>query len=118
MAAAESGDGKEPRPKAKAGKRSTERGEGRAKLVSALTRHHRYADGGCLRLEPIENNALADLAQVDKATASALFKREFGSHASYRAFCRDSARLAATLKYLNGEFATHELFGRSPPGED
>src|SRR5262249_18814112 len=37
-------------------KRSTERGEGRAKLIAALTKHHQYADGGCLNLEPIGNN--------------------------------------------------------------
>src|SRR5262249_32651563 len=42
-----------------ASKRSTERGEGRAKLIAALTKHHQYANGGCLNLDHIGNNELA-----------------------------------------------------------
>ena len=32
-------------------KRSTKRGEGQAKLIAALTKHHQYADGECLTLQ-------------------------------------------------------------------
>jgi hypothetical protein len=92
-------------------KRSTERGEGREKLIAALTKHHRYADGGCLNTEPINNNELARLAGVDKATASAFFKAKFRGHAKYRAACRDAGRLADALKVLNGEFSPHDLYG-------
>jgi hypothetical protein len=51
-------------------KRSTERGEGRAKLIAALTNHHQYADGSCLNLEFIGNNRLAEVAGVSPSTAS------------------------------------------------
>lgn len=50
-------------------KRSTERGEGHAKLVGPLTKHHQYAAGGCLNQEPIGCNAPATRAGVIKATA-------------------------------------------------
>lgn len=95
-------------------KRSTERGEGRAKLIAALTKHHKYADGGCLNLEPIGNNELARLAGVDQATASAFFKQQFKGHGKYKATCADAGRLAVALKLLNGEFAPHLLYGGKP----
>ena len=101
-----------PRPK-----RSTERGEGREKLIAALTKHHRYGDGGCLNPEPVGNNELARLADVEQSTASEFFKREFQGHAKYKALCRDAGRLAAALKLLNNEFAPHDLYGRRPTGE-
>ena len=56
------------------GKRSTERNEGRAKLISALTAHHKYKNGSCLNLVFIGNNELARLAAVQKSTASEFFK--------------------------------------------
>ncbi|MDZ4784428.1 MAG: hypothetical protein SGJ19_29640 [Planctomycetia bacterium] len=99
-------------------KRSTERGEGRTKLIAALTKHHKYADGGSLNLEPIGNNELARLAGVDRATASAFFKQQFKGHGKYKAVCADAARLAAALKLLNGEFAPHLLYGSKPGNED
>ena len=109
-------------PVKKKSKRSTERGEGRAKLIGALTKHHQYADGSCLNLEPIGNNELARLAEVSESTASAFFNNEFnqgetGGHTVYRALCRDPGRLADSLKVLNGEFSPHHLYGRTPPGE-
>jgi hypothetical protein len=99
-------------------KRSTEPGEGRAKLVAALTKHHRYGNGGCLNQEPINNNELARQAGVDKATASVFFKKEFGSHAKYRSLCQHAGLLAPSLKLLNGEYTPGELFGGKLPGED
>ncbi|MGD9722626.1 MAG: hypothetical protein AB7O59_14945 [Pirellulales bacterium] len=109
-------------PKAVKSKRSTEKGEGRAKLIAALTKHHRYADGGCLNLDPIGNNELARLAEVSESTASAFFNNEFnqgesGGYATYRIICCDPSRLADSLKVLNGEFSPHHLYGRTPPGE-
>jgi hypothetical protein len=100
-------------------KRSTERGEGRMKLIAALTKHHRYADGGCLNLEPVGNNELAKAAEVSRSTASEFFNQNFKGHAKYRALCRDSSGLVASLKLLNNEFAPHDfLYGRRPADED
>jgi len=98
-------------------KRSTEKGEGRAKLIAALTKHHQYADGGCLNLEPIGNNELARLAGVSESTASTFFSQEFEGHTKYRAICGDKSRLIAALKLLNQEFSPHHLFGGTPPDE-
>ncbi len=104
-------------PMRKKPKRSTVRGEGRIKLIAALTKHHEYADDGCLNLEPIGNNELARQVGVDRATASAFFKKEFEGHTRYRALCGDATGLVAALKLLNQEFSPHHLFGGCPPGE-
>jgi hypothetical protein len=98
-------------------KRSTEPGEGRKKLIAALTKHHKYADGSCLNVEPIGNNELARKAVVAQSTASAFFKREFEGHTKYKALCRDPVSLAAALKLLNGEYSPHDLYGGSPADE-
>lgn len=95
-------------------KRSTERGEGRAKLISALTWHHDYAEDGCLNQEPIGNNQLAREAGVSDSTASEFFNKEFnhgekGGYAKYRVKCRDAGALAYALKALRGEFTPAEL---------
>ena len=105
-------------PSAPKTKRSTERGEGRAKLIAALTKHHKYADGSCLNLDHVGNNELAQLAEVSVSTASAFFKKEFGGHTKYRAICSDATGLIAALKLLNQEFSPNNLFGAKPPGED
>ncbi|MCC7086402.1 MAG: hypothetical protein IT427_15485 [Pirellulales bacterium] len=96
-------------------KRSTERGEGRVKLIAALTRHHRYADGGCLNLEPIGNNELARLAGVAKRTASAFFTHQFQGHAKYRMLCCNLPRLVAAMKALNGEFQPRDFYDARTP---
>ena len=116
-AAGEGGESANNTVAAKKSKRSTERGEGRAKLIAALTEHHKYADGGCLNLEPIGNNKLAKLAHVANSTASAFYRDEFEGHTKYRALCGDATRLVAALKLLNQEFSPHHLFGGEPPGE-
>lgn len=105
-------------PPAKKAKRSTEKGEARLKLISALTKHHQYADGGCLNLEPVGNNPLARLAGVADSSASDFFKKEFGGHRKYRAICGDSVRLVVALKLLNREFSPRHLYGSRPPVED
>jgi hypothetical protein len=98
----------EPAPK-----RSTERGEGRAKLIAALTKHHRYADGSFLNLEPIGNNKLAKAAGVSPATASSFFNDKFQGHTKYKGLCRDAGNLTAALKLLNDEFAPYHLLGEA-----
>jgi hypothetical protein len=98
-------------------KRSTERGEGRAKLIASLTKHHRYADGDIVNSEPIGNNELARLAKVSESTASAFFTKEFGGHTKYQAVCLDEMRLVTSLKLLNQEFSPWLLFGKRPPDE-
>jgi hypothetical protein len=98
-------------PAGRTPKRSTEQGEGRAKLIAALTKHHQYATGGCLNLEPIGNNELARAAGVSASTASALFKDKFHGHTKYKAICRDARNLAVALKLLNDEFAPYLLLG-------
>jgi hypothetical protein len=104
--------GVKPRPK-----RSTKRGDGRTKLIAALTKHHQYADGSCLNLEPVGNNELAKAAGVSASTASAFFNDKFHGHTKYMALCLDLSRLVAALKLLNDEFAPYELYGRRPPDE-
>ncbi len=107
-----------PAPISPKSKRSTERGEARTKLIAALTKHHKYADDGCLNLEPIGNNKLARNADVDQATASAFFKSEFMGHAKYRATCQDAKLLVTALKMLNGDYSPHLLYGGTPPAEN
>jgi hypothetical protein len=92
-------------------KRSTERGEARTKLIPALTKHHEYANGGCLNLEPIGNNGLAKMVGVSPSTASAFFNDKFGGHTKYRILCRDASTLTTALKLLNNEFTPDILLG-------
>ena len=99
-------------------KRSTEKGEGRVKLIAALTKHHQYANGSCLNLEYIGSNILARLAGVSESTSSAFFQKQFGGHTKYRAICRDKTGLIGALKLLNQEFSPFHLYGAKPPGED
>lgn len=91
-------------------KRSTERGEARCKLISALTKHHQYSDGFAFNVEPIASNSLARMAMVVKSTSSQFFKNEFGGYGKYRFMCSDSSKLIAALKLLNGEFPPSILF--------
>lgn len=104
-------------PTSKRRKRSTVKGEGRDKLIAALTKHHKYADGGGLNLEPIGNNELARLAEVRNSTASAFFSKEFKGHAKYRTLCADQHRLVAALKTLNGEFRPHDFYDARTPND-
>jgi hypothetical protein len=92
-------------------KRSTEQGEVRAKLIAALTEHHKYADGSCLNIEPIGNNALAKLARVSNSTASEFFKKEFGDdgRVAYKRLCRIADKLQTWLKQLNGDLKLGKL---------
>jgi hypothetical protein len=97
--------------------RTSPKGDVRDLLIAELTRHHKYADGSCLNLEPIGNNKLADAAGVARSTASKFFADEFKGYSAYRVKCRDAGKLSDSLKLLNGEFSPHDLYGRTPPGE-
>jgi hypothetical protein len=102
-------------------KRSTERGEGRLKLIAALTKHHQYADGGCLNLEPIGNNELARLAEVGTATATRFFGTWFDGHSRYCGICRrNTSKLVDTIKAMRGEFvpSREPNYGAVPPADD
>jgi hypothetical protein len=104
-------------PQVRKAKRSTAPGEARAKLIAALTLHHGYASNGCLNPTPIGVRALAEKADVSKDSAFCFFKKEFDGHLKYRAACADTSLLLAALKMLNGEYAPHCLYGRTPSGE-
>jgi len=112
-----SGEGAADPGTTKKPKKSTQRGEARRKIIAALSKHHQYADGGCLNCEPIGNNELARQAEVAESTASAFFEKQFQGHDQYRVLCRKQGDLAAALKLLNGKFSPHILYGRNPPGE-
>ena len=104
---------------AKKAKRSTNRGEGRLKLIAALTLHHQYADSGSLHLEPIGNNQLAELADVSRSTASQFFNKEFnkgepGGYSRYRTCCRDTPSLVLSLQTLNQELSPHHFLCGDP----
>lgn len=101
----------------KKAKRSTVRGEGREKLIGALTKHHKYADGSCMNEAAVGNNQLAKLARVSVSTASEFFNKQFDGHKKYIGLCSDLTRLIAALKLLNQEFQPHILFGDNPPEE-
>lgn len=101
-------------------KKSTVKGEGQAKLIAALAKHHKYADGECLNMKPIGNNQLAEMADVARSTVHGFFKKQFGSLSEYRATCaRNPSGLAMKIGVLNGDVQRKGLahFGRNPPGE-
>jgi hypothetical protein len=99
-------------------KLSTEEGDAQFKLNAALTKHHGYYNGSCLNQEPIGNNELARQAEVDKATASAFFKKQFKGHGNYKVVCAKNGQLLVALMLLNGDFPVHILYGTKPPRED
>lgn len=99
-------------------RQSTQRGGAHEKLIAALTAHHQYAAGGCLKLEPIGNNQLARLAGVSNSTASEFFEFKFGGYDKYKALCADKAKLIASLRLLNNEYAPQILVGDSQDLED
>lgn len=107
----------ERKTKTVSGKRSTEKGEARVKLVAGLTKHHKYDQGGCLNFEPIGCNKLARQTKVVQATASAFFKEVFGSHLGYKLACANESALIAKLLVLNSDYAAMNTFGHTPPGE-
>jgi hypothetical protein len=95
-------------------KRSTQKGDAKIKLIAALTKHHKYADGGCLNHEPIGNNDLAKAAAVSGSTASEFLKEHFGGRPQYLTACQDKAKLLVSLKLLNQEFSPRHLLSGEP----
>jgi hypothetical protein len=101
-------------------KRRTRGGGAQEKLIAALTKHHRYADGGCLNQDPIGSNELARLAGVGTATALRFFEKWFKGYAKYRSICvRDVSKLIDTIKAMRGEFipSNEPNYGAAPPAE-
>lgn len=98
-------------------KRSTVKGEARVKLIGALTRHHKYADGSCLNCEPIGVNAIGRLAGVTGASASRFFNKEFKGQLHYKQMCHNNTKLITALKMLNQEFSPHALNDLNRVGE-
>ena len=109
--------------RAKAGDTKAKKGKqnsvAREKLISALTKWHKYADGSCLNYDPVGCKELAGLAEVSPGSASNFFKSQFGdenAHAKYQALCGKGSenKLFAFLKNLNREFTPERLYGSAP----
>jgi hypothetical protein len=102
-------------------KRSTLKGEARAKIVSALTAHHDRE--GLLIQTPLALSELARQAGVSKGSVARFLDAEFGGeekkggYAKYRVICRFPRRLRDSLHVLNGEFSPDRLYGATPPSE-
>lgn len=84
------------------------RGGSATKLIAALTKHHNYADGGCLNWKPIGNNDLAKAAGVSKATTSRFFKHEFKGYKTYKTQCENESILPA-LRLMNQDVRSWAL---------
>jgi hypothetical protein len=104
----------EPVKPANKPKRSTVGGEGRVKLIGAITKHHKYSNGSCLNWNYVGNNELARLAGVHNSTASDFFKKEFEGHSKYKTFCQNETNLVTALQMLNDEFTPAILYKLLP----
>ena len=106
-------------------KRSTNKGDAEAVLVGALLEWHKYAAGGALNKEPINNNELANKAKVARSSASRFFSKYFGKdeetsgYGQYAAACRRdfNKHVLPVLKSLNGDYTSADTYGKTPPGE-
>ncbi len=94
-------------------KRSTEKGDARAKIIAALTLHHKYEAGSCLNQDPISVRELARKAEVAVSSVSEFLQKQFESHSKYKHVCRDVQKLIASLKLLNGEYPPHWIWSQS-----
>ncbi len=96
-------------------KKSTFRGEARAKIISALSMHHKYENGQCDKSTgPIVSNKLARQADVGKASVTRFFQGEFpdGGRTEYNRTCGNYDQLVRFLQRLNDESLpprTHSL---------
>jgi hypothetical protein len=112
---AEAADALEGAPIGRRVRRSTEPVEGRAKIIAALAKHHRYENGICLNSEPVVANELARVAKVGKGTVSRFFNRAFnddqkGGYSRYKRACREPGKLTNSLRLLLGELTPSILF--------
>ena len=89
----------------KKSKRSTEKGEARAKIISTWTLHHQYRDGGALNFEPIGVNELARQSDVSSGSVTTFFNEVFDGHAKYRSACHLKHPLLRALKEQNDDFS-------------
>lgn len=90
-------------------KKSTQKGEAKAKLLAGLLKYHNYSDGSCLVLEPVGNNELAKIAKVSTASASRFFEVTFGGYKQYAKRCQDIQLLVTHLRILSGDLRPREL---------
>lgn len=107
-------------------KKSTQKGDAETEIIPVLTKHHKYADGGCLNGNPINLRELARDAHVSPSSASRFFNKHFlpkgekgSGHAAYAAACRRNfnGRVLPVLKSLNGDYTVEDTYGNAPPGE-
>ncbi|MCO6455099.1 MAG: hypothetical protein J5I93_07350 [Pirellulaceae bacterium] len=118
---------------AKPRRRKTVKGKAREELISALTKHHKYEDGGCLNTDFISVRELAGRTGLSVGSASNFFNRQFnegkkgGGHDKYKLTCRDPGALSDAIKAMRGEFTpaamsrlTRKAFeaGRHDPADD
>ena len=103
-------------PQGTKNKRSTGKGEAQAKIVAALTLHHKYENGQCDKSTgPIRVNELARLAVVSKSTASTFFRKEFGNgRFEYNRTCDNYKELVNYLRRVNGEKPTARTHSHNP----
>ena len=107
---------------ASGGKKSTEPGEARAKILAALGAHHDPQAGSCLEWEPLGVRQLADKEKVAPSSVTGFFTQEFGDenkkrgHARYKGACkRKDPELPRKLIELIGEPQCHDNYGTEPP---
>jgi hypothetical protein len=88
------------------------RGQGmsdsRTAFIAAISKHHRYSEGGAANPTPINCKLLIGLGFA-KQTVSKFFKTEFGGYKNYKRQCLNQGKLIAALKLLNGEFSPRLL---------
>lgn len=87
-------------------KRSTQKGEAKQKLISALVAHHKYDGVVCEKRDSVSVRELAEAAEVAPASASRFFQKQFpdGGHKRYKNLCiRDFRRVEQFLKLISGE---------------
>jgi len=99
-------------------KRSTVKGEARAKIIAGLNEHHGYDNGSCTNLTPIQVGDFATKTNVSKSSVSVFLKAEFAEsnepgYTKYKIACQDTGTLGQSLKILNGELTPSILFNSS-----
>jgi len=95
-------------------KRSTVKGEARAKIIGGLNTHHEYDNGSCTNLTPIQVGEFARKINVSKSSVSAFLKAEFDEpgYSKYKIACKNAEILGQSLRILNGELTPSILFNQ------
>ncbi len=105
--------------KVKRKKRSTAKGDARAKIIPALIAWHKYDNGRCGNFDSISAVKLAsnEYADVSEGSVSGFFKVAFGGYSGYVGACNQRQTLETKLQAMNGDFATIKTVGRAVQGE-